>query len=204
MNWTQGELNIFRKLRTPAAIQAYIDRLPYRVEDDYCSPRTVMRQGRAHCFDGALFAAAALRQLGMDPILMDLRAQNDDDHVLAVYRYQKTYGAIAKSNFTGLRFREPVYSGLRELAMSFFHDYFNTKREKTLRQYSSLVHLKRFDRLHWMFDDSRLGHIAAALDKARHFKIISAGQVRRLAPVDSKSFCAGTLYTNLKGAYRVN
>ncbi len=123
--WTKKELKTLRALKTPQDIQRYLDSLAYNHHDECRSPRYVMRNRRAHCFDGALFAAAALRVQGHPPLLVDLRAVNDDDHVLAVFSKGRCWGAIAKSNFTTIQYREPVYRTLRELAMSYFDLYFN-------------------------------------------------------------------------------
>ena len=153
--FTPAERAVFRRLNTPGKIQRFVDDLVYNKEPDgpACrSPRRVLRDRTAHCMEGALFAAAALRQLGYPPLLFDLEAapNRDDDHVLAIFRVHSRWGAIGKSNYSGLRFREPVYRTLRELAMSYFEHYFNEAREKTLRNYSRPVNLTRFDRINWM------------------------------------------------------
>src|SRR5437588_372554 len=144
---------VLRTLSTPAKIQRYLDDLPYNKEKDgeTCrSPRLVIEHNTAHCFEGALFAAAALRMAGHPPLILDLEAVRDDDHVISVYRTNGYWGAIGKSNYAGLRFRSPVYRTLRELALSFFEHYYNLKGEKTLRAYSRPVNLTRFDRIGWM------------------------------------------------------
>src|SRR5690242_19938445 len=151
--FTAAERSVFRRLSAPEKIQQYLDDLVYDKEPEgpRCrSPRVTMRDRTAHCMSGALFAAAALRMLGHPPLLIDLEAVRDDDHVLAVFRAGRDWGAIAKSNYSGLRFREPVYRSLRELVMSYFEHYFNLEQEKTLRTYSRPVNLERFDRIGWM------------------------------------------------------
>ena len=143
-----AERAVFRRLATPEKIQRFLDDLAYNKEHDgeTCrSPRRVLRDRTAHCMEGALFGAAALRMLGHPPLLLDLEAVRDDDHVLAIFRERGHWGALAKSNYSGLRYREPVYRTLRELAMSYFEHYYNLKREKTLRNYSRPVNLRRFD-----------------------------------------------------------
>src|ERR1035438_1953757 len=149
-SFTPAELRVFYRLRTPHQIQRFLDEdLAYNKEPDglTCySPRLVLRKRMAHCMEGAMFAAAALRMLGHPPLLLDLESVHDDDHVLAVYRSRGHWGAVAKSNYSGLRSREPVYRSLRELVMSYFEHYFNLRREKTLRHYSRPVNLRRFDR----------------------------------------------------------
>ena len=149
LNLSSQELRLLRGLSTPHRIQKYLDELPYNKERDgeTCrSPRRVLRDQTAHCFEGALLAAAALRANGRPPFILDLESVRDDDHVIAIYRDYDCWGAIAKSNYSGLRFREPVYRSLRELVMSFFEHYYNLQGEKTLRAFSRPVNLKRFDR----------------------------------------------------------
>jgi len=117
----------------------------------------VLRENTAHCLEGAIFAAAALRANGFPPLLLDLEAEHDTDHVLALYRVKGHWGVVAKSNYTGCRYREPVYRSLRELAMSFFNLYFNMRRERTLRTFSRPVNLARFDHLRWMTTEEPCG-----------------------------------------------
>src|SRR3954465_6787047 len=143
------ERKVFRRLNSPAKIQGFLDEeIAYNQEPrgDTCySPRRVLRERIAHCMEGALVGALALRQLGYPALLLDLEAVRDSDHVLAVYRIYGRWGAIAKSDYAGLRSREPVYATIRELAMSYFDHYYNPAGEKTLRAYSKPVNLARFD-----------------------------------------------------------
>ena len=121
---TKSELQLFVKLKTPFKVQEFLDSIPYSDEERYRCPRSVLQDRKAHCYDGAVFAAAALRMIGYPPLLVDMLPNNrDDDHILAVFRRKKRWGAVAKSNFSGLRFREPVYRGLHELIMSYFESY---------------------------------------------------------------------------------
>src|SRR6266702_437247 len=144
------ELAVFRRLSTPYKIQTFLDRdLAYNKEPEgpTCqSPRRVLRDRTAHCMEGALFGAAALRMIGHPPLLLDLEAVRDDDHVLAIFRTSGHWGAVAKSNYSGLRYREPVYRTLRELVMSYFEGYVNLRGDRTLRAFSRPVSLARFDR----------------------------------------------------------
>jgi hypothetical protein len=128
---------------------------------------------------------------GYPPLLLDLEAERDDDHVLAIFRQRGCWGAIAKSNYSGLRFREPVYRSLRELAMSYFEHYFNLKREKTLRRYSRPVNLARFDRIGWMIAEEELWVISEHLEKIPHVALLRNGVGRRMARVDDRLFAAG-------------
>jgi len=200
--WRPSERAFLRSLRTPFGVQAYLDGLAYRAEERAACPRNVMVERRAHCFDGALLAAAALREQGHPPLLLDMRADRDDDHVLAIYRVDGHYGAVAKSNYVGLRFREPVFRTLRELALSYFESYFNTAGEKTLRAYSGLLHLRQFDRRRWMFRDDPLPEISDRLDDLRHHALLTPRMRRRLSPVDARSIKAGTLGANRAGLYK--
>jgi hypothetical protein len=170
----ESEVPLFRKLSTPEKIQKFLDDLPYNKEKngDTCySPRLVIRHNTAHCFEGALFAAAALRHTGRPPLILDLVAVRDDDHVIAVYRTNGCWGAIAKSNYAGLRFRSPVYRTLRELALSYFEHYYNLKGEKTLRAYSRPVSLARFNSIHWMTSEEPLWAIPEFLFDIKHTPI---------------------------------
>ena len=132
-----SELRILRSLKTPLGIQGFLDDMPYHLATTAWSPRVVLRERTAHCLEGATFAAAALRALGFPPLILDLEADHDIDHVLAIFKVRGHWGAIGKSNFTGCRYREPIYRTLRELALSYFHIYFNLRGELTLRRYSA-------------------------------------------------------------------
>jgi hypothetical protein len=200
--WTRGERSVLRRLSTPARIQDYVDRLVYRAEDDPGCPRRVMEEGRANCYDGAVFAAAALRRLGHPPRLLDMWADRDDDHVLAVFEVDGHYGAVAKSNFVGLRYREPIHRTLRELALSYFEDYFTEDRRKTLRSHTGLLSLAQFDRLRWTFRDEPLRLISDRLDAMVHRPLLTAAMARRLAPVDGRSLRGGMVGTLAEGLYR--
>jgi hypothetical protein len=147
----------------------------------------------AHCMEGALFGAAALRQLGYPPLLFDLEAVRDTDHVLALFRVRGRWGAIGKSNFSGLRFREPVYRDLRELAMSYFELFYNLRGEKTLRGFSRAVNLSRFDRIGWMTSEENVWAIPQYLCEIPHRPVVTAAQIRGLTRMDRRLFDAGRL-----------
>jgi hypothetical protein len=189
-------------LDSPFAIQGFLDSIPYSDEKIYRCPRRVLRDGKAHCFDGAVFAAAALRRLGHRPLLLDQRAVRDDDHVIALFRVRGCWGAVAKSNFVGLRFREPVYRTLRELVMSYFEVFFNVEGEKTLRAYSLPVRLGRFDRLRWESEDAAMDAIADRLEAVRHVPLLTPEMEDGLSPMDLRSMEAGMLGINEAGLYR--
>jgi hypothetical protein len=188
------ELSLLRRLNTPERIQRFIDDLAYNKEKDgpTCrSPRRVLRDRLAQCLEGALFGAAALRVQGWEPLLLDLEAVRDDDHVLAIFRQRGCWGAIAKSNYAGLRFREPVYRSLRELAMSYFEHYYNPEGEKTLRTYSRPVNLRRFDRIDWMSAEQDLWRISDYLFSIPHKRLLTSGIVRNLNRMDARLMAAG-------------
>jgi hypothetical protein len=191
--FTAAERAVFRRLSAPDKIQQYLDDLLYDKEADgpRCrSPRMVMRDRTAHCMSGALMGAAALRMLGHPPLLLDLEAVRDDDHVLAIFRQRGHWGAVAKSNYSGLRYREPVYRTLRELAMSYFEHYYNLRKEKTLRGYSRPVNLARFDSLGWMTAEEDPWYIPEHLCTIAHSPVLPAHQAR-LGRVDNRLFAAG-------------
>src|SRR5262245_16665044 len=184
--FTRSELRILSRLETPSRIQAYLDRLLYSAEERYRCPRSVMRDRMAHCFDGAVFAAAALRRLGHPPLVLDmLPNERDDDHVLALFRRKGCWGAVAKWNYVGLRFREPVYRTLRELVMSYFEHYHNVLKEKTLRGYTKPLNLAAFDRLGWMVRDEPMDLIARRLDQLQQIRVITPQAAASLSAVDA-------------------
>ncbi len=200
---TDEERRALATLTTPDRIQAFLDETPYSTEPFYRAPLRVLRDRRAHCVDGALFAASALRRLGHPPLVVDLAAVRDDDHVIAVFRVDGCWGAVAKSNTVGLRFREPVYRSLRELAMSYFEVYFNLEREKTLRAYSAPLDLSAFDALGWETDDTHLEPVVVArLYTVRHWRLLSPAQEARLAPVDRKIFDGNLLGADWDGLWK--
>lgn len=193
--WSGSERRVFQKLRSPIRIQHFLDEdIGYNTEPngDTCrSPRLVLRDRVAHCMEGALIAAAALRCLGHPPLLVDLEAVRDSDHVLAVYRMHGHWGALAKSDYAGLRFREPVYRTIRELVMSYFEDYYNPAGEKTLRAFSRPVSLRQFDRIGWMTAERDVWEIPNYLCEISHTQILTPAMERRLAKMDERSFKAG-------------
>ena len=192
-DFTPAELRKLRSLKTPYGIQRLLDEQPYHLADSAWSPRRVLRENTSHCYEGALFAAAALRANGYPPLIVDLEAEQDTDHVIAVYRVDGHWGSIAKSNYTGCRYREPVYRSLRELALSYFEVYFNLRGERTLRTFSRPVHMKRFDHLGWMTTDKPVWFVAEYLLTISHTSLITPVQAKRLHRLDNRSFRAGCL-----------
>ena len=188
---------MLRRLNKPEKIQHFLDTgITYNKEPDgpTCrSPRRVLRDRVAHCFEGAMTAAAALRVNGYPPLILDLEAVRDDDHVIAVFRESGCWGAVAKSNYAGLRFREPVYLSIRELVMSYFELYYNLDGEKTLRRYSRPVNMARFDRMHWMTAEEDLWDIGDCLCALPHWPVMTPAMIRRLRPVDRRLYEAGLI-----------
>lgn len=199
-----GQKKMLDTLTSPVKIQAYLDATPYSPENQNRNPLRVMDDHIAHCLDGGLFGAMALRRLGYPPLIVDLLPDPgmDDDHVLAVFRDNGYLGAVAKSNFTGLRYREPVYRTMRELVMSYFEDFYNVNGLRTLRYYTVMVNLSYYDETGWMWDDSGCDVIEEALKHLRKFRLISLAQAEALHPLDPLSYKSGTLGTNPDGLYK--
>ncbi|MEP6699227.1 MAG: hypothetical protein ABJB09_05795 [Verrucomicrobiota bacterium] len=185
--FARKELKFLRALKTPPGIQRYLDSIPYHLAATSWSPRMVLREGTAHCLEGAIFAAAALRILGFPPLIIDLEADRDTDHVIAVFKVRGHWGAIAKSNFAGCRYREPVYRTLRELALSYFHIYFNLRGERTLRRYSRPLNLARFDSRDWMTSEKNIWFIAEHLCDVPHLPLLKRGLEKNLTRVDART-----------------
>ncbi|MBI2688214.1 MAG: hypothetical protein HYX27_18065 [Acidobacteria bacterium] len=190
--FTRTELAVFRKLSTTEKVQRFLDEeVLYDPRVSCRSPRRVLNERRGHCMEGALLAATAIRLMGYPPLVWDLEAQRDDDHVLTIFRRDGLWGAIGKSNYSGLRYREPVYKNLRELAMSYFEHFFNPRGERTLRGYSRPINLSQFDATGWMVSDDDPWHIPNYLTTITHTPLIPRKVVARLTPLDSRLKAAG-------------
>ncbi len=184
------ELAILRSLRTPAATQDYLNTIPFNYErggETYRSPVMLLRAGTAHCMEGAMFAAAALWLHGRPPLLMDLKTSAADvDHVVALFTEGKRWGAISKTNHGVLRYRDPVYRDPREVAMSYFNEYFLDDGRKTMRSFSRPFDLSRRND-EWLTADRQLHDVAEALDHSPHVPIVrsaAAGKLRNADPVE--------------------
>lgn len=186
--FSKSELSIFKKLSTPAGIQDFLDAIPINFEEhgDTCmSPRRVLETKKAHCMEGAMFAAAALRMHGHPPLVLDLKTSlyaDDVDHVVAPFRVRGRWGAISKTNHPVLRYRDPIYQSIRELVLSYFHEYFMDSGKKTLRSYSLPLDLSRFDKKHWILDTKDIFYIPEYLDSTRHISILTPTMQRMLRP----------------------
>ena len=197
-----SELRTLRALKTPAGIQKFLDEVPYNLSFTARSPKKVLHDRTASCLEGGIFGAAALRILGFPPLIFDLEAEQDTDHVIAIFKMHDHWGAVAKSNFTGCRYREPVYRSLRELAMSYFNIYFNLRRERTLRRYSRPVNLERFDQLHWMTTEKPVWFIAEYLCEIPHISLLTPAMEKSLTRVDQRTMHAEMVGHRKKSAVR--
>ena len=187
---TSAERRLFQKLNTPQKIQDYLDALPVNFErkgETYMSPRRVVRATTAHCFEGALFAAAVLAYHSQKPLLLDFRTiPTDEDHVVALFKQNDFWGAISKTNHAILRYREPVYASVRELAMSYFHEYLMWDGRKSLRAYSKPFDLSKYAPERWITADEELFWLVEKIDESRHFPIVpkkNLGRLRRAYPI---------------------
>ena len=186
---TRAEARLLRSLSTPRKVLDFLDGLDYDWAAKGCrSPRRVLRERTVQCMDGALFAAGAMRFQGRPPLLLDLEADNDTDHVMALFRERGCWGAVGRSNYSGLRFREPIYRTLRELVLSLFEEYSNLRREKTLRRYSGPVNLTRFDRRGWMTAADDLWDIPLYLVDVKHYRLLKPREARGLSTADRRQF----------------
>ena len=194
-NLSKKELAVLKKLNTPQKIQDFLDTLPINFEkggDTCLSPRRVLREKKAHCIEGALLAATALWIAGEQPLLLDFKTTpEDEDHVVALYKKNEYWGAISKTNHAVLRFRDPIYRTVRELALSYFHEYFMLETgKKTLKSYSSPFSLKPFG-TKWITSEKNLWYIAKALDRSPHFPAIpkkNRALIRPISKLEQKAF----------------
>ncbi|TSC80766.1 MAG: hypothetical protein G01um101429_75 [Parcubacteria group bacterium Gr01-1014_29] len=191
------ELKLLRLLRTPRAVQDYLDTVPMNFEqmgDTLLSPRRVMREKKAHCMEGALFAAAAFWVRGREPLLLDLcTTREDDDHVVALFKERGRWGAVSKTNHAVLRWREPIFKSVHALAASYFHEYFLDDGKRTLRAYSRPFDLSTRKFAGWTVAENDLWHLSKALDAARHYSLVPRGNFRHARLADSLEIEAGKI-----------
>ena len=193
---TRAEFAVLRRLSTPEKIQDFLNALPanFEIGGETCmSVREVLRRRRAHCIEGAMLAACALWVHGEPPLLLDLRAARDYDHVVALFRRGGCWGAISKTNPSVLRWRDPVYRSLRELAMSYLHEYANGRGQKTLRSYAGPFDLRRFDPKLWVTNGKNCWDVGETLDEIRHTPLVTKRQSRMLRLRDAMERKAGAL-----------
>ncbi len=196
---TSDEYRLLRALKRPQDVQDFLEMLPFnfcREEDTCFSPRTVLERGTAHCMEGAMLAALALRLHGRPPLLLDLTAAaHDFDHVVALFQEHGRWGAISKTNHGVLRYREPIYRDVRELAISYFHEYFDSTGQKTLRSFAGPINLSRFDRRGWMTASDDVWYIPEYLADVRHTPLLTPLQRRQLRTADPVEIRAGEAVT---------
>ena len=202
MEWTKDEIRFLKTMSDTDKIQGFLDSIDYNPVYECRSPRWVIKKRSAHCFEGALFAAAAMEFIGYKPLIVDLKAFNDDDHVIAVFNEEGYWGAVAKSNFTSLRYREPVYRSLRELVMSYFDFYFNTDGDKSLRSYSLSLNLSIYNPRHWTTTDEDLEYIGDKLEKIRHYPVVNKKMIKNLKRASEIMLKAGMLGSNAEGLFK--
>ena len=202
MEWTKEEISLFKKLSDPDKVQGFLDSLDYNPNYECRSPRWVLKKRSAHCFEGAIFAAAALQFIGYKPLLVDMKAFNDDDHVIAIFNEEGHWGAVAKSNFTTLRYREPVYRSIRELVMSYFDFYFNLFGVKSLRSYSLPLDLTIFDHRNWNTTDEDLEFIGDKIESLHHFDVVTPEMIKKLRIASETMLKAGMMGSNEAGLFK--
>lgn len=199
VTWMPSEMKFLRTLKNPVLIQKFLDSIEYSSESRYRCPRSVIHDKKAHCFDGAVFAAAMLKRVGYPPLIVDMQAVRDDDHVIAVYKKNGFWGAVAKSNFVGLRYREPIYRNIRELVMSYFDPFYNMNYEHSLRQFAGPLDLSKYPGFE--YDEELLEAIGLKLSYIPVTKILTPAQIRGLAKVDERTYRAGMMGAVRKGIY---
>jgi hypothetical protein len=202
VSWTEGEKQFLDGFTDPWSIQEYLDSIPYNPDYGTSSPRWVIKKRSAHCFEGALFAAAVLEYINYKPLIVDMKAFNDDDHVIAVFSEDGYWGAVAKSNFTSLRYREPVYRSIRELIMSYFDFFFNVKGEKSLRSYSKPFDLSIFESRHWQTTDDDLDYIGDKIEAIYHYPVVDEKMLKKLKLASESVIKAGLLGSVEEGLFK--
>ena len=195
----KDEITVFKKCNSPRKIQDFLDTIPINFEpsgeDTFLSPREVLKQNRAHCIEAACLAAAILQFHGQQPLIVDLTAVRDDeDHVIAVFRQHEHWGAISKTNHAVLRYREPIYKTIRELVLSYFHEYIKNKtKRKTLRSYTNPINLKQFNEKKWITDEEDLWYIVDEIYATKHVPLLSRKQIATLRKADDMEIQSGKI-----------
>jgi hypothetical protein len=192
-NLNKKEMNILKKLNSPAKIQDFINKLKTNFEEkgETCmSPRRVLREKKAHCIEAAFLAHLAFKINNMDSWVVDLKG-NDWDHVICIFK-KEGFGCISKSNHAAHRYREPIYRDVRELVMSMFHEYIDDNGNKTLREFSEMVDLSVFGE-EWVTDEKELWWLNDALEGLKHFPILSKEQENNLRKADKIEIEAGKI-----------
>jgi hypothetical protein len=200
------QLYKLQNLASPFSIQTYLDDMPYMAEERDRSPLNVILDEQSHCLDGGLFAALALWRIGFKPLLIDIVPDPgaDDDHVLAIYKVNGYWGAVAKSNYVNLGFREPVHKNLRELVMTYFEHYCSVNQTKTLRGYTRPIDVSRYTRLNWAVDEVGTNKLFYNHFYGRKpISIIAPQATEYLSPITNRVYRAETLYTDIKWSFGI-
>jgi hypothetical protein len=202
-SWNAEEIELLRSLDTPESVQAFLDDIPYNT-DSFCrSPRRVMREKKANCMEGAFFAAACLEAHGFNPSVVYMVAVRDDGHAITLFCKNGRYGSVAKSNFTGLRYRSPVQKTVREVVLTYFDQHFNTRKELTLRKYTQPLYLRESLFPHWKIREDDLFDISDYFDKLRTYTLVTSSMEKSLRLVDERLYRAGLLGADTKGLYKI-
>jgi len=202
--YTEKEKKLFRKLNTPQKIQDYLNKLPFNFREGcvFSSPREVIKRGTVDCLEGALLASAILEFHRHKPLVIDLRSSAkpfDYDHIVAVFKQYGCFGAISKTNHAVLRYREPIYKTVRELVLSYFHEYYLEDGTKTLREYSESFDLSTIKNINWRITEKNLWEIHEKLDEIKHYKILFSKQIKNLRKADEIELKATRLEEYRKG-----
>ncbi len=195
MNFTKEELKFLKSLNTPAKVQDYLNSIPFNFEkngvDTIKSPLRSLREKSIHCFEGALLGAYVLSLSGYKPMLLHLKTTKHDlDHVITPFKVGKYWGALSKTNHNVLRYREPIYKNIRELVMSYFHEYFLNDGSKTLREYSDILDLSK-EKRNWAIDEKDLWYIDKNLDRLKHYSIVPKEILKNLRKADKIEILGG-------------
>ncbi len=201
----------FQSLESPIDVQRYLDSLAYIGEERDRCPLDVMKDKQCHCLDGGLFAALALRRIGDPGVMVDLVPVKDangnkldDDHVLAVFRRNRRWGAVAKSNFPWLRYRDPVYRSIRELVMSYFEAYFSINSIKVLRGYTRPFNIAHYDRLDYAWDEAGATELYKRFYKRTEIRVMPRESEALLVPADQREYDSAFMGVNWDWVYRPN
>jgi hypothetical protein len=202
-SWNQEEVEILQSLDTPESVQAFLDNIPYNTESTCRSPRRVIADNKANCMEGAFFAAACLELHGFNPSVVYMIAVRDDGHAITLFKRNGRYGSVAKSNFTGLRYRSAVHKTVREVVLTYFDQHFNTQRELTLRKYTQPLYLSESLFPHWKIREDDLFDLSDYIDKLRTYTLVTHSMEESLRLVDELLYKAGLLGANRKGLYKI-
>jgi hypothetical protein len=196
LKFTKKEKLLMQKLNTPAKVQDFLNRLKFNFEkngETLKSPVMVLRTKSAHCMEGALLGAYILSLHGFTPYILYLKATKEDyGHVITPFKIKGFWGALSKTNHAVLRYREPVYKNIRELVMSYFHEYFLDNGKKTLRKYSEPLNLNIFKK-NWELEENNLWEIDKKLDRIKHYNIVPKSYLKKLRKADKIEIQAGKI-----------